>query len=146
MFKLKPINKRPTSLPMDRFYAMNQAVITKSSTKVIYLGGRLIVGGILASIGINDNNIISEIPNWIPSTSILWCAANKSREAKFVITAGFVCNYLCSISCKKGDHYRIVSLFKEIAFWGGEVVQLIRLDEYASKGYQKNYQSHLTCH
>ena len=63
MFKLKPINKRPTSLPMDRFYAMNQAVITKSSTKVIYLGGRLIVGGILASIGINDNNSISEIPN-----------------------------------------------------------------------------------
>ena len=44
-------------MDLDRFYAMNQAVILKASPEAIYLGGGLIVGGILTSLGINVNNI-----------------------------------------------------------------------------------------
>ena len=42
---------------------MAQAVMPKASPEAISLGGGLIVGGILASLGINDNRIISGIPN-----------------------------------------------------------------------------------
>ena len=65
--KLKSISKRPSSLAEDRFYAMAQSVIPKSLPKANYLGGVLIIGGLLASFGINDNQIVSGIPNYITS-------------------------------------------------------------------------------
>ena len=61
--KLKSINKQPSSLSTDRFYAMAKAVIMKASPEAISLGGGLIVGGLLESLGINDNKMISGIPN-----------------------------------------------------------------------------------
>ena len=61
--KLKPINKRPSSLAVDIFYSMAQAVIQKASPEAIYLGCGFIVGGILESLGINNNKIISGIPS-----------------------------------------------------------------------------------
>ena len=61
--KLKQINKLQSSLSADRFNAMDQAVIPKASLDTICLGGGLIFGGLLASPGINDNNIISGILN-----------------------------------------------------------------------------------
>ena len=42
---------------------MDQAVIPKASPEAISLGVVLIVGGILASLGINNNKIISGIPS-----------------------------------------------------------------------------------
>ena len=69
---------------------MSQAVIPKSSPEAICLGGGLIVGGILDSLGINNNNITSEIPNYIPSPSNLLYVANKSREDTFIRISGFV--------------------------------------------------------
>ena len=42
----------------------------KSSPEAIYLGGGLVVGGLLESLGINDNKIISGIPNFIPSDKL----------------------------------------------------------------------------
>ena len=120
LYKLNPINKQPSSLSMDRFYAMDQVVIPKSSPEEICLGGGLIVGGLLASLGINNNNIISGIPNYIPSPSNLWCVAKKSREDTFMRIAGFVCNYPCRMSCEKGERSGLVCLVKEIAFWDGE--------------------------
>ena len=69
--KLNSINKPPTLLSPDRFYAMSQAVIQKASPEAITLGGGLVLGGLLVSLCINDNNIISGIPNGIPSTSRL---------------------------------------------------------------------------
>ena len=65
--KLKSINKRPSLLAADRFYGMSQVVMPKASTDAIFLGGGLILGGLLASLGINNNKIISGIPNCIPS-------------------------------------------------------------------------------
>ena len=62
-YKLNPINKGPSFLDADIFYAVYQAVIPKSSPEAIYLGGGFIVCGLLASIGINDNKIIYGIPN-----------------------------------------------------------------------------------
>ena len=56
---LKSINKRPSSLAAGRFYAMDQAVIPKASPGGISIGGGLIVGGNLASLGINNNKTIS---------------------------------------------------------------------------------------
>ena len=61
--KLNSIKKGPSSLDADRFYDVDQAVIPKSSPEAIYIGGGFIVGGLLASIGINDNKIIYGIPN-----------------------------------------------------------------------------------
>ena len=65
--KLKSINKRPSLLAADRFYAMSQAVVPKALPEAIFLGDELIVGGLLASLGINNNNIISVMTNYIPS-------------------------------------------------------------------------------
>ena len=64
--KIKSINKRPPLMAANRFYSMVQAVIPKASPEAIYLGCGLIVDGILESLGINDNKIISRIPNCIP--------------------------------------------------------------------------------
>ena len=97
LYKLNPINKQPSSLSMDRFYAMDQVVIPKSSPEEICIGGGLIVGGLLASLGINNNNIISGIPNCIPIPSNLQYVVNKSREVIFKSIAGFFCNYPCRI-------------------------------------------------
>ena len=63
---------------------MAQAVMPKASPEAISLGGGLIVGGILASLGINDNRIISGIPNIIPIPSTLWLVAKKSCEVKLM--------------------------------------------------------------
>ena len=43
-------------------------MIPKASPEAISIGGGLLVGGFLASLGINENKIISDIPNGIPST------------------------------------------------------------------------------
>ena len=91
--KLNAINKLPSSLYTDRFYAMDESVMSKSSPEAICIRGGLIVGGILESLGINDNNIISEIQNCIPSPSNLWYVVKKYREAAFMRISGFVCNY-----------------------------------------------------
>ena len=98
MYTLNAINKRSSSLDADRFYAMAQAVIPKASPEAICLGGGLILGGLLESLGINDNNIISGILNSIPSPSNLWCVVKKSCEATFMRIAGFVYNYPFSVS------------------------------------------------
>ena len=67
----------------------------KASPEAISLGGGLIVVGILESIGINDNMIISGIPNEIPSPSSLWYVAKKACEVKLMTIEGFVCKYPC---------------------------------------------------
>ena len=72
---------------------MNQSVILKALPETIFLGGRLIVGGLLESLGINYNSIISGILNFVPSTSNLRYLVNKSRKAAFMRISGFVCNY-----------------------------------------------------
>ena len=72
-------------------------MIPKSSPEAICFGGGLIVGGILVSVGINDNKIISGIPNYIPIPSNLRYAVKKFREATFTRIAGFVYNYPCSM-------------------------------------------------
>ena len=51
--KLKSINKPPHLLKADIFYAMAQAVIPKALPEAIYLRSGLILGVLLASIGIN---------------------------------------------------------------------------------------------
>ena len=99
---------------------MNQAVIPKVSPEEIYLGGGLIVGGILASIGIKDNNIISGFPNYITSPSKLRYVVKKSREATFMRIALFVYNYPCIILCEKGEHAGLGRLVKEISLRDGE--------------------------
>ena len=91
--KLNSINKQPSSLAADRFYAMAQAVIPKASPEAISLGGGLVVRGLLESIGINDNNIISGITNYIHSSSNFSYVMKKYREAIFMKISGFVCNY-----------------------------------------------------
>ena len=77
---------------------MAQAVMPKASLEAISFGGGLIVVGILASLGINDN-----IPNLIPSPSNLWYDVKKSREATLMTIAVFVYNYPFSMSCDKVD-------------------------------------------
>ena len=119
MSKLKSTNKLPSSLAEDKFYSMAQSVIPKASPEEIYLGGGFIVGGILASLGINDNNITSGIPNYIPIPSNLPCVANKSHEAAFIKIAFFVCNYTCSMSCDKVERAWLVRMVKDIALWDG---------------------------
>ena len=74
------------------------------------------MSGFLESLGINDNKIISGVPNLIPSPSKLWYVVKKSREAKFMMIAGFVCNYPCRMSCDKGDRAGLGRLVKDIAF------------------------------
>ena len=97
-------------------------MIPKSSLEAIFLGGGLISGGLLSNLGINNNNIISGIPNYITITSNLWFVVKKSREATLLRIAGFVCNYPCRMSCDKGERAGIGCLVKEIAFWDGEQV------------------------
>ena len=91
--KLKSIKKLPSLLSADIFYAMDQAVMLKAYPEAISLGGRLILAGILASLGINNNRIISGIYNCIPVPSKLRYVVEKSRQATFMSIAGFVCNY-----------------------------------------------------
>ena len=110
--KLKSMNKRPPSLAADRFYAMAQAVIQKTSPEAICLGGGLIVASILASLGINDNKIISGIYNCIPSPSNLRYVVNKSHEATFMSIVRFVCNYPYSMSWDKGERAGIGRMVK----------------------------------
>ena len=119
--KLKSINKQP-SLAADRFYAMAQAVMPKASPEAISIGCGLVVSGLLASLGINDDKIISGISNCIPIPSNLRYVVKKTREATFTRIAGFVCNYPCSTSCDKGNCDRLGRLVKDIVFWDGERV------------------------
>ena len=95
--KLNSINKQPSLLAEDIFYAMAQAVMTKASLEAIYLGGVLVLGGLLASLGINDNNIMFGVPNCIPSPSNLRYVVKKSLEDTFMKISVFVCNYPCRI-------------------------------------------------
>ena len=90
MSKINSINKLPPSLAADRFYAMAQSGMLKASPREIYLGGGFIVAGILESIGINDNKIISGISNFIPGPSNLQYMVKKARETKFMRIAGFI--------------------------------------------------------
>ena len=65
--KINIINTWPSSLAVDRLYSMAQAVIPKAWPEAISLGGGLIIGGLLASLGIistgrqqsNPLNIVS---------------------------------------------------------------------------------------
>ena len=82
---------------MDIVYAMFQSVISKASPEAICIGGGLIVGGLLASLGINNNNIIYRIPNYIPIPSNLRYVVKKARGATFASISGFVCDYHCSM-------------------------------------------------
>ena len=100
--KLKSIKKQPSLLAVDIFYAMAQAVIMKASPEAICFGGGLIEVVLLANLGIHNNNIVSGIPNCIPSPSNLRYAAKKSRKDTFMRIAGFVCNYPHRMSCNKG--------------------------------------------
>ena len=65
---------------------------------MISLEGGLMVSGILESIGINYNSIISGIQNLIPSPSNLWYVVKKAREDTFMRIAGFFYNYPGSMS------------------------------------------------
>ena len=65
-------------------------MLPKSSREAISPVGGLIVGGILDSLDINDNNIISRIPNSVPSPSSLCYVVKKSLEATFMSISGFV--------------------------------------------------------
>ena len=56
-------------------------MILKALLEPISLGGGLIVDGLLASLDIKDNKIISGISNCITSPSNLRCVVNKSRKA-----------------------------------------------------------------
>ena len=85
--------------------------------------GELIVGGLLESLGINDNNIIYGILNFIHSPSKLWYEVNKYYEDTFMRIAGFVCNHPCSILYYKGEHTGFSRLFIEIYLCDGEQVQ-----------------------
>ena len=80
----------------------------------------MIVDGLLESLGINNNKIISGIPSFIPSPSKLWYVVKKSREATFMRIAGFVCNYPCIMSCDKVEHAGIDHMVKDMDFWDGE--------------------------
>ena len=63
----------------------------------------MIVAGLLESLRINDNKIISGISNCIPSSSNLRYVVKKDLETKFTRIAGFVCNYICIMSRGKGE-------------------------------------------
>ena len=51
-----------------------------------------IVGGILESLGINNNRTIYGTPNYIPIPSNLWYVVKKSCEDTFMRIAEFVYN------------------------------------------------------
>ena len=95
------------------------------------------VGVLLASLGINDNKIISGILNCSLSPSKLWYMLNKAHENTFMRVAGFACNYPCSMSCDKVDRTGIGCLVKDIYFLDGSLLQAIRIDADASKGISK---------
>ena len=133
-YKLKSINKRPSSLAVDKFYDMAQAVIPKASPEEICVGGGLIVGGLLESLDINNNKIISRIPNLIPIPSHLHYVVNKSHEYTFMSIVGFFCNYTYIISCDKGERDGLGSLVKGIDLWDVKLVQSIWIDVDAFKG------------
>ena len=59
--KLNPVNKQTPSLAADIFYAMDQSVMPKSLPETICLWGGLIVAGLLESLVIINNKIISGI-------------------------------------------------------------------------------------
>ena len=61
--RLNSIDKQLLSLAVERFHAMAQVVMPKSSPEAISLGGELIVAGLFVSICINNNKIISGIYN-----------------------------------------------------------------------------------
>ena len=86
---------------------MAQAVIQKTSPEAICLECGFIVGLILEYLGINYNNIIFGIPNFIPSPSNLRYVVNKYCGDTFTSISGFVCNYPCRMSCNKGEHARL---------------------------------------
>ena len=123
--KLKSINKQPSSLAADRFYAVAQAVMLKALTEVISLGDVSIVAGLLSIPGINYNKIISGISNYISSPSNLRYVVKKSLGATFMRIVGFVYKYPCSVSCNKVELAGLGCLVKEISFWDGERVQPI---------------------
>ena len=58
---------------------MAQAVIPKASPEAIFFGGGLIEVGLLANLGINNNNILYGIPNVTPFQSNL-CYGVAARE------------------------------------------------------------------
>ena len=116
--KLKSIKKWPSLLSVDTFYAMTKAVIPNALPEAICLRGGLILGDLLASLVINNNRIISGVPNYIPSPSNLWYVVKKSCEATLMRIAGFVYNFTYSMSCNKGERAGIGRLIKEIAFYG----------------------------
>ena len=80
----------------------------------------MIVSVFLASLGINDNEIISEIPHCIPSSPNLWYVVNTFRKDTFMRILGFVCNYPCSMSLDKEERDGLGRMVKDIAFWDGE--------------------------
>ena len=133
-YKLNSINKRPSSLAVDKFYDMAQAVIPKASPEEIYLGGGLILCSLLASLDIKNKKIISGIPNFIPISSHLQYVVNKSHEYTFMSIVGFFCNYTYIISCDKGERDGLGSLVKGIDLWDVKLVQSIWIDVDAFKG------------
>ena len=76
LYKLKLTNQRPSCLAVDLLYDMSQALIPKASPEDIYPRDLLIVGGILETLRINYNKIISGIPNGIPSPYSLQYVVN----------------------------------------------------------------------
>ena len=112
---------------------MAQAVMPKASQEAISIGCALIVAGLLEILGINDNKTISGISNCIPSPSNIRYMVKKSREATFMRIAGFVWKYPYIMSYNKGERAGLGCLVKEIAFYDGEHVQLIKLDADAPK-------------
>ena len=57
--------------------------------------------------------------------------------------AGFLCNYPCSMSCKKEERAGIGRLVKDINFRGVERLQSIRFDADASKGSSEEVEKSL---
>ena len=98
LYKLKLINQRPYLLAVDQFYTISLAVIHKASPEDISPGGVLIVDCILETLRINNNKIISRIPNVMLIPYSLQSVVNKAREDKFMSITGFVYNYPCRMS------------------------------------------------
>ena len=109
-------------------------MIPKASLEAICIGGVFIVGGLLGSLGINNNMIISGMNNYIPIPSNLWYVVKKACDATFMRISGFACNYPCRILCNKGECAELGRMVKEIYLCDGELVQLIRIDSDAYKG------------
>ena len=75
--KLNVINQQPTLIDVDQFYAVSRALISQALPEVISLRCGLMVGAPLKCIGINDNKIMYEILNGIPSPSCLRCVVKN---------------------------------------------------------------------